>query len=242
MNATTLLLATLLHVEEAFLFLNASDKVSMLDLMNLKRQGLPTKAAWKSLYALHVTTHCATFAQLHARYLAALYGESETPIGINPIDSVPPLDFIAWVYYGTCCGADASQPNLFGDDLSKKTIETTPMAWDCDCKHKYMHLPSEETCTLCGAERDSSPDSRKNELFSHGCFSQKSKELFWGALRDKLKIAKSLCVNPQKPTSSIHIPIEYGNCLPFVSSPYLIPIILDPPSAEPTAMVKIVSI
>jgi hypothetical protein len=48
-------------------------------------------------------------------------------------------------------------------DLSG-TIELSSDYWDCECDGRYIHRNSEDRCPLCGAERNSSPDSMQNEV------------------------------------------------------------------------------
>lgn len=43
-------------------------------------------------------------------------------------------------------------------------IPTTIYYWDCDCQEDYIHPKQVEYCPICGAEQDSSPDSRYYEL------------------------------------------------------------------------------
>lgn len=47
----------------------------------------------------------------------------------------------------------------FGDGL-----QLTDKFWDCECEENYIHPYSEDTCPICGAERDTQPDSCVNEV------------------------------------------------------------------------------
>ncbi len=44
---------------------------------------------------------------------------------------------------------------------------TTPLFWDCECEQGYIHSCTEETCAICKATREESPDSRIDEIFRH---------------------------------------------------------------------------
>lgn len=46
-------------------------------------------------------------------------------------------------------------------------IHTTELFWDCECKKNYIHPASEKVCNYCKAERNSSPDSRINEVLAY---------------------------------------------------------------------------
>lgn len=43
-------------------------------------------------------------------------------------------------------------------------IQTTEDYWDCECEHHFIHSASVPQCKICGAERDSQPDSRVEEV------------------------------------------------------------------------------
>lgn len=45
-----------------------------------------------------------------------------------------------------------------------KEFKLVTTHWDCECKHNYIHPNSEDRCNECGAERESQPDSRENEV------------------------------------------------------------------------------
>jgi len=203
--------AQILKDGEEFLLLNAADKVSVRDLLHLSKNNLPTQVSWKSLYSLHVTTHCTTFAQLSLRYLELLHGE-EIPIGTNPLKLAPSFDFIAWVYFGTCCNVDASQQHLFSH-RNAGDCDTTTVAWDCECDDLYMHLSSEDICDVCGAYRDDSPDARKKEIYFKEAYSAQSRAWFLKEFRNKVSLhdeaKKELCV-----------PVEFASLLPFVNTKY----------------------
>ena len=43
-------------------------------------------------------------------------------------------------------------------------INTTNKYWDCECEHHYINPSSLDECKICGAKRESSPDSRVDEV------------------------------------------------------------------------------
>ena len=47
-------------------------------------------------------------------------------------------------------------------------IETTPLYWDCECEHGFIHSHKQVKCDICGARRDEQPDSRINEVIAAG--------------------------------------------------------------------------
>ena len=40
----------------------------------------------------------------------------------------------------------------------------TSLFWDCECERDYIHPKAQTPCLVCGAERDSQPDSRVSEV------------------------------------------------------------------------------
>lgn len=36
---------------------------------------------------------------------------------------------------------------------------TTPLYWDCECEHDFIHSKTQLTCDACGAHQDEQPDS-----------------------------------------------------------------------------------
>jgi hypothetical protein len=47
-------------------------------------------------------------------------------------------------------------------------IELTNEYWDCECEKNFIHSRLEDSCAICQAERENQPDSRVNEVLSHG--------------------------------------------------------------------------
>jgi hypothetical protein len=45
-------------------------------------------------------------------------------------------------------------------------IILTPLFWDCECEHNFIHPKSQPTCSICEAEVDEQPDSRVDEILS----------------------------------------------------------------------------
>ena len=43
-------------------------------------------------------------------------------------------------------------------------IILTDEYWDCDCYEDYIHPTADDQCTLCGAMREESPQSRMEEV------------------------------------------------------------------------------
>ena len=41
---------------------------------------------------------------------------------------------------------------------------TTPLFWDCNCKHNYIHPKEQTVCQICGADADEQPDSMISEV------------------------------------------------------------------------------
>ena len=50
----------------------------------------------------------------------------------------------------------------------KETVETTPEYWDCECDKNFIHPKSQKSCSKCGAEADSQPDSHASEVKAAG--------------------------------------------------------------------------
>ena len=43
-------------------------------------------------------------------------------------------------------------------------IQLTNRFQDCECEENYIHPSSKDKCPICGAERDTQPDSRTKEV------------------------------------------------------------------------------
>ena len=50
----------------------------------------------------------------------------------------------------------------------KDAFYTTILFWDCECERDYIHPCTEESCPVCKAEREESPNARVNEVFNSG--------------------------------------------------------------------------
>jgi len=47
-------------------------------------------------------------------------------------------------------------------------MKTTPLFFDCECSHDYIHLKSQtETCPKCNAHADDQPDSHLQEVIDY---------------------------------------------------------------------------
>lgn len=69
-------------------------------------------------------------------------------------------------------------------------VETTEKYWDCDCENNYIHPKSKERCSICGADRENSPDSMACEVDSYiNQIILKNDEIL--KLREKVKAANS---------------------------------------------------
>ena len=81
---------------------------------------------------------------------------------------------------GTCVGwpyekehecpanEDGTGCPLFPGKARNLTLDPSPLLsmeyWDCECAGKYIHKRSVEMCSVCGAVRDTMPNSRKDEV------------------------------------------------------------------------------
>ena len=48
-----------------------------------------------------------------------------------------------------------------------KHVITTPLFWDCSCNDSYIHSSRQNRCQKCGDIRQSSPDSRLEEVIEN---------------------------------------------------------------------------
>jgi len=56
------------------------------------------------------------------------------------------------------------------EELKEDRFVTTEDFWDCECEHNYIHPSGEGTneCKICGVQRNTSPDSRVEEVKKAG--------------------------------------------------------------------------
>ena len=44
-------------------------------------------------------------------------------------------------------------------------IVKTPLYWDCECEHNYIHKIDVKVCSVCGMTQSEMPESRVNEVW-----------------------------------------------------------------------------
>jgi hypothetical protein len=80
-------------------------------------------------------------------------------------------------YIGVCLDSDWHDEKGVAVCNDFKLDTLNPKYWDCECNEQYIHSKLEESCTICGAQREEMPDSRQREIEERVYFAPNSKEI-----------------------------------------------------------------